>query len=187
MDFSLESVEESFRALVRLYETLARATAAGIGAPAEPAGVFPTTARLEPFVAALDDDLNTARAVAVLFDLVRELNRLLDAGDGESASAVRRDLAAAAAVLGIGDRRAEEFLAAERARALNAGRKSIEEVEAIVAERAAARTAKQWQRADDLRRGLLDAGIALEDSAAGTTWRPTSWGIESPTRKAGAR
>jgi cysteinyl-tRNA synthetase len=187
MDFSLESVEESFRALVRLYETLARATAAGIGAPAEPAGVFPTTARLEPFVAALDDDLNTARAVAVLFDLVRELNRLLDAGDCESASVVRRDLAAAVAVLGIGDRRAEEFLAAERARALNAGRKSIEEVEAIVAERAAARAAKQWQRADDLRRGLLDAGIALEDSAAGTTWRPTSWGIESPTRKAGAR
>jgi len=187
MDFSLESVEESFRALVRLYETLARATAAGIGAPAEPAGVFPTTARLEPFVAALDDDLNTARAVAVLFDLVRELNRLLDAGDGESASAVRRVLAAAAAVLGIGDRRAEEFLAAERARALNAGRKSIEEVEAIVAERSAARAAKQWQRADDLRRGLLNAGIALEDGAAGTTWRPTSWGVESPTRKAGAR
>jgi len=100
---------------------------------------------------------------------------------------VRRDLAAAVAVLGIGDRRAEEFLAAERARALNAGRKSIEEVEAIVAERAAARAAKQWQRADDLRRGLLDAGIALEDSAAGTTWRPTSWGIVAPTRKAGAR
>ncbi len=187
MDFSLESVEESFRALVRLYETLARATAAGIVAPAEPAGVLPTTPRLEPFVAALDDDLNTARAVAVLFDLVRELNRVLDAGDGESASAVRRDLAAAAAVLGIGDRRAEEFLAAERARALHAARKSIGEVEAIVAERAAARAAKQWQRADDLRRGLLDAGIALEDSAAGTTWRPTSWGVESPTRKAGAR
>ena len=187
MDFSLESVEESFRALVRLYETLARASVSGVAAPTGTVGVFPTTARLEPFVAALDDDLNTARAVAVLFDLVRELNRVLDAGDGENALAVRRDLAAAAAVLGIGDGVAEDFLAVERARALRTAGKSAGEVEAVIAERAAARAAKQWQRADELRRGLLEAGIALEDGAAGTMWRPTSWGVEPPGRKAGGR
>ena len=183
MDFSLESVEESFRALVRLYETLARAASAGVARPAGSASVFPTTPRLEPFVAALDDDLNTARAVAVLFDLVRELNRLLDARDLEGALAVRRDLAAAAGVLGIGDQPAGNFLVSEQARALRAASRSAEDVEAVIAERASARASKQWQRADELRRSLLDAGIALEDGASGTTWRPTSWGIEPPTRK----
>ena len=187
MDFSLESVEESFRALVRLYETQARATAAGVAAPAGPVDVFPATARLEPFVAALDDDLNTARAIAALFDLVRELNRLLDAGDLQGTAAVRRDLAAAARVLAIGDRPAENFLACERARALDGARWSVEEVEAVIAERGAARASKQWRRADELRGRLLEAGIALEDGAAGTTWRPTSWGIEPPARKGRAR
>src|SRR5205823_3217246 len=114
MDFSLESVEESFRALVRLYETLARADAAGARVPAAPVPLFPPTRRLEPLVAALDDDLNTARAIAVLFDLVREINRLLDGGDVANAAAVRRDVAAAGAVLGIGERRAGDFLDAER-------------------------------------------------------------------------
>ena len=57
----------------------------------------------------------------------------------------------------------------------------------MIAERAAARDSKQWQRADELRRRLLDAGIALEDGAAGTTWRPASWGIEPPARKGAAR
>jgi cysteinyl-tRNA synthetase len=96
---------------------------------------------------------------------------------------VRRDLAAAAGVLGIGDQPAEEFLATERARALRAAQKSVEDVEAVIAERAAARASKQWQRADEIRRSLLDAGIALEDGAAGTTWRPTSWGVEPAARK----
>jgi cysteinyl-tRNA synthetase len=70
---------------------------------------------------------------------------------------------------------------------LRAGGRSVEDVEAVIAERAAARASKQWQRADELRRNLLDAGIALEDGAAGTTWRPTSWGVEPSARKGSAR
>ena len=185
MDFSLESVEESFRALVRLYETAARADAAGAPAPEEPAAVLPPTPRLEPFVAAMDDDLNTARAIAVLFDLARELNRLLDVGDVAEAKTVRRDLAAASAVLGIGERPAVEFLEAERARALAAARLAPGEVERYIAERGAARTAKDWKRADDLRRELASSGIVLEDGATGTTWRPATWGMEP--RPAGGR
>ncbi len=187
MDFALESVEESFRALVRLYETLARADAAGADAPTDGAALFPPTPRLEPLIAAMDDDLNTARAIAVLFDLVRELNRSLDAGDVATARAVRRDLAAAGTVLGIGERPAAEFLELERRRALDAARLSAVDVAKAIADRAAARAAKDWQRADDVRRKLLESGIALEDGAAGTTWRPTRWGVEAPERKGGRR
>ncbi|MBI2962817.1 MAG: cysteine--tRNA ligase [Deltaproteobacteria bacterium] len=182
MDFSLEAVAESFRALVRLYETLARADARGARGPQAAPAPLPPTPRLEPLVAALDDDLNTARAVAVLFDLVRELNRALDAGDVAAAAALRRDVSAAAAVLGVGERRSEEFLDAERRRALAAAGLAAGEVARCIAERAAARSAKDWKRADELRRGLAAAGIVLEDGAAGTTWRPASWGAEAPAR-----
>jgi cysteinyl-tRNA synthetase len=187
MDFSLPAVEDSFRALVRLYETLARVDASAGKPNTPPRPLLPPTPRLVPFVAAMDDDLNSAQAVAVLFDLVRELNRLLDAGDLAGAGEVRRELASIAAVLGVGERDPEEFLAAERARALAAARLGSADVERAIADRAAARGAKDWQRADELRHKLLEAGIALEDGAAGTTWRPTRWGAEPPARKGPAR
>ena len=187
MDFSLPAVEESFRALVRLYETLARVDASTGKPSTPPRPLLPPPPRLVPFVAAMDDDLNSAQAVAVLFDLVRELNRLLDAGDLAGAAEVRRELASIAAVLGVGERDPEGFLDAERARALAAAKLGPADVERAIADRAAARGAKDWQRADELRQKLLEAGIALEDGAAGTTWRPTRWGVEPPPRKGRGR
>jgi len=183
MDFSLAAVEESFRALVRLYETLARVDANAGKPSAPPRPILPPTPRLASFVAAMDDDLNSAQAVAVLFDLVRELNRLLDAGDLAVAADVRRELASVAAVLGVGQSDPEEFLAAERKRALAAGGLDSAEVERRIAQRAEARGAKDWQRADEIRAKLLDSGIALEDGTGETTWRPVSWGVEPTSRK----
>jgi cysteinyl-tRNA synthetase len=181
LDFSLVAVEESFRALVRFYETLARVDG---DASVEPGALFPTPPRLAPFAEALDDDLNTARALAVLFELVRELNRLLDAGDMANAAAVRRDLAAAGAVLGIGVAPAARFLAAERRRALDAAGLGEADVDERIRSRAEARAAKDWKRADDIRSELAAADIVLEDGGGGTTWRPASWGVDAQPSKA---
>jgi cysteinyl-tRNA synthetase len=183
MDFSIAAVEESFRALVRLYETLARADAAVPGRAATSGPLLPAGPRLEPFVESMDDDLNTAGAVAVLFELARELNRLLDAGELARAAEVRADIGRIAPVLGIAERPPEEFLEVERTRAVAQAGLTRAEIERQIGERAEARQAKDWRKADEIRNRLLEHGIALEDGAGATTWRPVSWGLEPPAKR----
>ena len=109
--------------------------------------------------AALADDLNTARALAALHQLLTRINQALD-GDGIAAAARARLDAALArtdAVLGI--------MPAQERGAVDA------EVDALIAERAAARQARDFARADAIRKELVDMGIALEDTPHGTVWR----------------
>src|SRR5439155_174589 len=97
LDFGPGRLEEAARKLEQLYESLARADeAAGrTPAPVAPAGALTGTLSpfLSDFVAAMDDDLNAARALGPVHDRVRELNRALDAGDATTAAALRSDLA----------------------------------------------------------------------------------------------
>src|SRR5213079_1806965 len=104
LDFGPGRLEDAARSLERLYESLARAdeTLGAAPAPIAPAGAL--TGTLSPFLAefaaAMDDDLNAAKALGPLHDRVRELNRALDAGDVTTAAALRADLGRVAAVLG---------------------------------------------------------------------------------------
>src|SRR5205807_2407627 len=94
------------------------------------------------FGAAMDDDLNAARALGPVHDRVRELNRALDAGDATTAAALRSDLARVAAVLGILGEEPARFLTALRAgRTARAG-VSEAEIAAAIAERNEARRRK---------------------------------------------
>ena len=181
MDFSIPGVEESYRALVRLYVTLARATEAGAELPPA-APLLPPGERLEPFVAAMDDDLNTARGVAVLFEFTHEMNRLLDVGDVAGAAAIRGDIAKIGVVLGIGEQDPRVFLEVERNRAITRAGLGVGEVAERIRERSDARAAKDWSRADGIRNQLAEAGILLGDGPAGTTWRPASWGVDPPAK-----
>ncbi len=109
------------------------------------------------FIEAMDDDLNTPRALAAVFDLSREINRAAAAGQsvGE-AQGVFRELCD---VLGL-------TLGA-------AGKKSAEAapfIDLLVGLRSELRAAKQWQLADQVRDGLKGLGVELKDSAEGTTW-----------------
>ena len=111
------------------------------------------------FEASLDDDLNIAPALAAVFELVRELNRRVDArtlstADAARAAAALRDLDR---VLGV----AEEDGAAIRR--CGGG--------ALLDERAAARDGRDWARADALRQELARAGILVEDTRDGQRWR----------------
>ena len=112
------------------------------------------------FKAAMDDDFNTPEAMAVLFDLANEVNR-------SQSVEVASQLKALGNVLGLLQRDPVEFLQAGTA---------VSELEdaainAQIAARIAAKKTKNFAEADRIRKTLLEAGIILEDSAAGTTWR----------------
>jgi cysteinyl-tRNA synthetase len=108
------------------------------------------------FVAAMDDDLGTAAALAALFDLAREINRGRDGG--RSVAAAQATLRELADVLGLKLSSAGPTAAAPF-------------IDLLIELRRELRSAKQYELADRVRSRLDDLGVSLEDSPQGTTWR----------------
>jgi cysteinyl-tRNA synthetase len=126
----------------------------------------------EEFEAGLEDDLNTARALAAVFDLARDANTAMDRGEFRQSDvapvmAVLETFDAIFAVLKDDD--------AEKLRALGVGGPeqalAEAEIEKLVAERQAARKARDFAAADRIRQQLADRGIVLEDTRDGVVWK----------------
>jgi cysteinyl-tRNA synthetase len=115
----------------------------------------------------MDDDFNTPEALAVLFDLAREVNRLRRESDA-AAAPLGAELRRLGGILGVLQDDPDAFL-----RSGEAGGAELTEadIEALIAQRLAARSAKQWAEADRIRDELKAGGVLLEDGAGGTTWR----------------
>ena len=181
VDFSDQSLIDAQRACARLHETLARVEEK-IGGAAGPAGAAERAPALEAlpasvrpfhdqFVAAMDDDLNTARALGVVFDEVREINRLLDAGsEVQPLVEHHANFSRLGGVLGVLRHPARSYLDAEKGRHVAAAGLDVAGIERLIGERAAARKAKDFTRSDAIRDELLARGVVLKDSAEGTTW-----------------
>ena len=132
--------------------------------------------------AGLDDDLNTPVALAALGEMARHGNELSDlcakrkkdAGFLGSAAVVARTTVIAieklAKELGLLHASDEAYRRRTRERRLALRKLTAEQIEASIAERAAARGAKDFARADAIRRELLDRGVELMDGARGTEW-----------------
>ena len=162
LNYDDEHLEQARAALTRLYTALR-------GVPdlaPEAVDASVATPFVERFHAAMDDDFNTPEALAVLFDLVRAVNRIRadDPGAAAGPAAVLRRLGG---ILGILQEDPELYL---RGRADDGGM-SDAQIESLVQARIAARAAKDWAEADRLRKLLTDAGIGLEDGPSGTAWR----------------
>jgi cysteinyl-tRNA synthetase len=123
----------------------------------------------ERFEDAMNADLNTPEAIAVLFDLARDLNRAKESGETARAGALAARLKDLAELLGLLGEDPEIWL--KRPSRPGTGTLDDTAVAALVAERNAARASKDWKRADALRKRLAEQGIVLEDSAGTTTWR----------------
>ncbi|MBI3783802.1 MAG: cysteine--tRNA ligase [Deltaproteobacteria bacterium] len=167
LDFSPDRLDESGRALTRLYETLARVDEALKGE----AEAGPAPAVLEEFRTAMDDDLNTARAVGIVFETVRTMNRLLDEGKVDEVGVLRSALKEISSVLGIGGTEAVAFLERSKQDHLADAEIDPAEIENLISQRNAARREKNFKRADEIRDQLKALGIVLEDTPKGTIWK----------------
>jgi len=170
LDFQPARLLETRRTLDRVYESLARADAALAATPAA-ADAAVRDAILADFRDGMDDDFNTARGLATLFDAMRALNRHADAGEWAQAAGVRAAMATMTGVLGVGGQDARAFLARDKVRGLEGGALSPADIERLIGERNAARKGRDFTRADAIRDELKAQGVVLEDGAAGTTWK----------------
>ncbi len=125
-----------------------------------------TVAPAESFVAALSDDLNTPQAIAVLHELVGELNK---AGDDQAKATAKSNLLAAGHLLGLLQLDPEEwFKWTPEGTGESLGDADID---ALIERRREARANKDFATSDQIRDDLAAQGIVLEDSADGTTWK----------------
>jgi len=151
--YSERALEASQKGAERLRSALTHRTGAGEGADALNAQPFE-----QKFVEAMDDDFNTAQAIAVLFELAREINR--GAEGGMHIADAQHTLLKLAGVLGL---------------TLKEKTQPTPDAEAFVGLLASIRDDlrqnQQWQLADKIRRGLADLGVTLEDTPQGTRWK----------------
>ena len=155
LDWTQALLDQSRKSLDRLYGALSRA------ADVAAAGDQPPT----EFIAAIEDDLNTPGAMAVLFGLSGDIERGLTAGDMASVAAAKGQLLAAAQLLGVLQSNPAEWLKGDVSDALAV------EVEALIQQRAAARAEKNWAEADRIRDRLAELNVEVMDGAEGARWR----------------
>lgn len=150
LGWSDRHLDDARAGLKRLY------TALSLVAPAETGPIDWANPYAAKFKAAMDNDFGTPEAVAVLFELAAEVNR---SHSSELAGLLR----ALGGCLGLLQGDAEAFLKAGS---------SLDDaaIAQLIDERAQAKAAKDFARADAIRKELLEQGIVLKDSASGTTW-----------------
>ena len=157
LTFSEEAVAAAAKGAERLRHAASDETDARAPGSSESGGTVEDARYRERFVEAMDDDFNTAQALAALFDLAREINR---AGAARDAAAGRERLRELAAVLGLTLRGPDDTAA-----------NAAPFIDLLVETRAGLRQARQFELADQLRDRLAGLGVTLEDGPKGTRWK----------------
>jgi cysteinyl-tRNA synthetase len=156
LNYSDSHLDDARQALSRLYTTLKAVKADAVE-------IDWNEAHAQRLRAAMDDDFNTPEACAALFDLASAVNR-------HKSTALAGQLRALASLLGLLQREPQDFLQATPG-LQGEGELSAEQIATLITARAEAKKARNFTEADRIRSDLTAAGVVLEDSAAGTTWR----------------
>jgi len=191
VDFSGESLRDARTGMDRFYTTLKalKDTIAGDGVTnfdgwngsltEEQRQVFEKIMTLpERFTEAMDDDFNTARAIGHLYDAVRILNSFMAEGRNEPAPETtyvlirsREVLLRIGAVLGLFLDDPDRYFEADRNREVRKRGLDVGEIEGLVEARRLARAQKDWQKADEIRKVLMEKKVTLKDTSDRTVWK----------------
>lgn len=154
LNYSDQQLDSSHQALTRLYTALRELPTIETA--------YNDLKYQEKFCTALNDDLNTPEALAVLFEIAKEINKLKETNKSQAAI-LGNELRRLANLVGLLQNNPETFL--------KSGGDDEEEIEQLLALRAAARQNKNWTESDRIRDKLKAKGIIVEDNAGKTTWR----------------
>ena len=161
LNYSDSELDTAKQALNRFYTALR-----GLVTASDDKQACSYQAYAQRFNAAMDDDFNTPEALAVLFELSHEINKVRTS-DKIKAVELANELRRLGGILGLLQADPETYLQ----QGGNEAGLSVAEIEQLIAERKAAREAKNWKLADQIRADLEKQGIVLEDSKQGTIWR----------------
>jgi len=157
LNYAEDQLEQAKTALTRFYHSLRDVTPQKVK--------WREDAEFAPrFAEAMDDDFNTALALSVLADVRQELNKTREENNEQKSAYLAGLLIAFGEVLGLFQQSAEAFLTGGQ-------QDETGKIEQLIADRNAARAAKDWNRADQVRDELTAMGIVLEDAAGKTSWR----------------
>jgi cysteinyl-tRNA synthetase len=175
IDFTEKAMDEARRGLDKMYGLLLRVDKTmGLESnqDIEPGDCW------QQFCEAMDDDFNSARGIGTIFDTVRTVNRLLDQHENNGSEQIKQTIQYALAdirrtgnILGILLEKPAVYFDKKQTQVLE--QKSVDPtmIAKMVEERSAARKAKNWKKADQIRNQLVDMDVILEDRAEGTVWK----------------
>jgi cysteinyl-tRNA synthetase len=160
LNYSIDNLEEAKSALSGLYTALRDSVDSN--------SVKPDTEMMNAFNGHMDDDFNTPKAISLLHELARDLNRNPDKSSNE-AIVLAASLKYLGGILGLLQDEPQTFLQAK----INADEDELDEIaiQKFIEERSAAKAAKNYEKADEIREHLVSLGISLEDTPKGTIWR----------------
>ena len=159
LNFTFEGVKRAESALRRIHDFLLRVAEVPDDRPENPDLTRQVADALSDFLGGLDDDLNTSVALGALFELIRSTNTLLDHREVGAANRdqISRLFSQAHQIFAVFEIREQQ--------------QADEEITQLIQDREEARRKREFQRADEIRDLLVEKGIVLEDTKAGTRWK----------------
>ncbi len=180
LDYNEASIREAASGLQRLYSSLAALEDTPSGDASEES-LPPVLVNIrEKFCDAMDDDFNTPKALALLFDAARAINKITAQAQTDQRNTPKKQLLdkisseildVSRGVLGILKEDPKTFVEGVRKAGADALAIDAQTIQKLIDERAAARKNKDFKRADEIRAELGSYGIVLEDGPSGTTWK----------------